>query len=495
MINKWFQSVVTLEEIAKSEASHPVEPVTIDELPEAIADVPWQHPTKHKIVGICAVVILIVIGWTLSSIYLSKITIADRDILAHSSDTKLASAISKQATDYRLTVAYPDGKKKHYPMSKLGLTVDKTASVKATRDQQHKFTQRISWWKPVPAAVVLKTNKPVLNNFIATETNVTVQPAQDAVLSIDKGDIRIADAVAGKQYGLAKPKTAIMTSVQSLRSSTIKLKTLTVNPPLTGSLLEPYKVRIKTTIDQPVSFTLGQTVITPTPADIANWLEITPDNKSKKVDVTVNSGKVLEYINNVASRYVHPAKAQIETKQQDDSMKVLVGGVDGVDVTNKSAVAADVAKTLLAGKGIELSLAVSHESFQTIATGSYDKWIEVDLTHKRMYAYEKDNLVKTELITAGAPSTPTVTGQYAIYAKYDQQDMRGNNVDGSRYFQPNVRWISYFYRDYAIHGNYWRPLSYFGNINSSHGCVSLVNSEAEWMYSWAPIGTPVVVHK
>ena len=59
---------------------------------------------------------------------------------------------------------------------------------------------------------------------------------------------------------------------------------------------------------------------------------------------------------------------------------------------------------------------------------------------------------------------------------------------------PDVKWINYFYRDYAIHGNYWRPLSYFGNINSSHGCVGLEDTEAEWIYSWAPIGTPVIVH-
>ncbi len=107
---------------------------------------------------------------------------------------------------------------------------------------------------------------------------------------------------------------------------------------------------------------------------------------------------------------------------------------------------------------------------------------------------KKSNLVRTELISAGEPASPTVTGQFAIYSKYGQQDMRGNNVDGSRYFQPHVRWISYFYKDYAIHGNYWRPLSYFGNINSSHGCVSMVDSEAEVIYNWAPVGTPVIVH-
>jgi len=72
--------------------------------------------------------------------------------------------------------------------------------------------------------------------------------------------------------------------------------------------------------------------------------------------------------------------------------------------------------------------------------------------------------------------------------------MSGPNTDGSRYVQPNVPWVNYFYRDYAIHGNYWRPTSYFGNVNSSHGCVGLLTNDAAWLYAWAPIGTAVVVH-
>ncbi|MDB5171070.1 MAG: hypothetical protein JWO35_764 [Candidatus Saccharibacteria bacterium] len=479
---------MSLEELPSGE---PPEPTITDTEPTK----PSRRRVKLYVAGAVAALSVIAVGWLLSSVYLSKIMVAGVAIPARSSDTSLASTLNTRATTYRLAVAYPNGTKKQYPLSQLGFTLDKNASVQATRHQQHKFAQRLKWWQPVPASVVMKTNKAALNNFIATEANVTVQPSRDAVLSIEKGEIRITDAVAGKQYGLAQPQKTILASAHSLKSGTIKLKTLTVNPALTASLLEPYKARLDKTINQPISFTVGDKTITPSPADIASWLEITPDDKSKKVDITVNSGKVQEYINDAAAAYVYPAKAQIETKQTDGTTRVLVAGVDGADVTNKSDAAATVAKTLLDGKGIGLPLSVSYESFQTITTGSYDKWIEVDLTHKRMYAYEKDNLVKTELVTAGAPSTPTVTGQYAIYAKYDQQDMRGNNVDGSRYFQPNVRWINYFYKDYAVHGNYWRPLSYFGNVNSSHGCVSLVDSEAEWMYSWAPIGTPVVVHK
>jgi len=98
------------------------------------------------------------------------------------------------------------------------------------------------------------------------------------------------------------------------------------------------------------------------------------------------------------------------------------------------------------------------------------------------------------LISAGAPETPTPLGQYKIYAKFTRQDMRGFNPNGTKYFQPNVQWINYFYAGNAIHGNYWRPTSWFGNRNSSHGCVSLPNDEAKWVYDWTPIGTPIVTH-
>lgn len=469
-LRRWFQRVVHLEEYQ-----------------------PGQPATKRRALLIVAIFAIILLDWALCSVYLSRITVGTVNVAGRASNATLSKIIDKQAAAYQLTIKQPDGAKKQYSLEQLGLAIDTQKSILQTRQQQT-FFHRLTWWQPIEASIVLTVDKATFNKFIATETSVAVQPPQDAVLSIEDGEIKITDAVVGKQHRLGWPKGTLLSSAKSLHPSTIELKTVTINPPLTERILAPYKSSLERTINQPVSFKIDGETITPTPAEIAAWLEITPDNKGKKVDITVNSGKVQEYIDNAAGAYIRPAKAQVETQQPDGSRKVLVAGVNGIDVTNKDATATKVAKRLLEGEGLNLPLTVSYESFQTITTGSYGKWIEVDLTHKRLYAYERDTLVKTNLVSAGAPETPTVTGQYSIYAKFDQQDMRGNNVDGSRYFQPHVRWINYFYRDYAIHGNYWRPTSYFGNINSSHGCVSMPDSEAEWIYTWAPIGTPVIVH-
>ncbi len=144
--------------------------------------------------------------------------------------------------------------------------------------------------------------------------------------------------------------------------------------------------------------------------------------------------------------------------------------------------------------GYSRELSIDDAAFKTVNAETYDKWLVVDLTNKRMAAYEGSTLIRTFNVSAGAPATPTVVGQYKIFAKVRRQNMSGLNTDGSTYFQPNVEWTNYFYGDYAIHGNYWRPTSWFGNINSSHGCVGITNPEAQWIFEWAPVGTTVITH-
>ncbi|GCE30737.1 hypothetical protein KDA_62210 [Dictyobacter alpinus] len=34
----------------------------------------------------------------------------------------------------------------------------------------------------------------------------------------------------------------------------------------------------------------------------------------------------------------------------------------------------------------------------------------------------------------------------------------------------------------------------YGPQNGSHGCISMPYASARWLYTWAPIGTPVRIH-
>lgn len=116
-----------------------------------------------------------------------------------------------------------------------------------------------------------------------------------------------------------------------------------------------------------------------------------------------------------------------------------------------------------------------------------ERWIDVDLSQQRVYAYEGDQIVNTFLVSTGAYGTPTVTGQYRIYVKY-----RLANMSGPGYNLPDVPFVMYFYKGYGLHGTYWH--SNFGTP-MSHGCVNLKTKEARWLFEWASVGTIVYVHR
>jgi lipoprotein-anchoring transpeptidase ErfK/SrfK len=111
--------------------------------------------------------------------------------------------------------------------------------------------------------------------------------------------------------------------------------------------------------------------------------------------------------------------------------------------------------------------------------------ILVSTAEQRIYAYEHGEMVRTHLVSTGTAATPTVLGDYRIYARLVADDMRGPD-----YFLPQVPYTMYFYQGYAIHGTYWH--NSFGRP-MSHGCVNLPVAEAEWFFNFADQGTLVRV--
>ncbi len=121
-----------------------------------------------------------------------------------------------------------------------------------------------------------------------------------------------------------------------------------------------------------------------------------------------------------------------------------------------------------------------------VSMGNGVRWIDVNLTHQMVYAYEGNTVVNSFLVSTGTWAHPTVTGKFAIYIK-----LRSGSMSGPGYFLPNVPYIMYFYKSYGLHGTYWHHN--FGTP-MSHGCVNLRTDDAAWLYNWSSLGTVVNVH-
>jgi len=125
-------------------------------------------------------------------------------------------------------------------------------------------------------------------------------------------------------------------------------------------------------------------------------------------------------------------------------------------------------------------------------------WLDVDLNvPARVYAYEGDELVNSFLTIKGAGPRPTPTGVFTILRRVANETMNSDTIGIPRfgpggYYLTNVLFTQYFTGDGAsLHYNYWSSV---WGYPGSHGCLGLTYKDSAWLWEWAHVGTPVVIH-
>ena len=219
---------------------------------------------------------------------------------------------------------------------------------------------------------------------------------------------------------------------------------------------------------------------TPTAAPPTPTTALTTPASAMVSNYTVQPGDSLSAI---ATRYNTTVDALLSLNNLANpntlyvGQKLLVPGAGATVTTVASIAAAPTPKPVVNSAPAPAS---------TGSTNRSGKWIDVNLSQQRLTAYEGQASVFSSAVSTGVSIHPTVVGTFNIYVKYDSQAMSGPG-----YYLPGVPYVMYFYQAYAIHGTYWHHN--FGHP-MSHGCVNMPTEAARFMYNWAAIGTPVVVH-
>jgi hypothetical protein len=90
----------------------------------------------------------------------------------------------------------------------------------------------------------------------------------------------------------------------------------------------------------------------------------------------------------------------------------------------------------------------------------------------------------------GIPGAETEDGTFPVYERFEETTMSGENPDGTKYNDPGIKWVSYFNGGDALHefdrASYGSP--------QSLGCVEMPGEEAEAIWPYTPIGTPVTIN-
>jgi Sporulation and spore germination/L,D-transpeptidase catalytic domain/Putative peptidoglycan binding domain len=163
---------------------------------------------------------------------------------------------------------------------------------------------------------------------------------------------------------------------------------------------------------------------------------------------------------------------------------LAVSSVDGVagEETRFAVIAfqkwARLARDGVAGPQTRAALAAAGRPSAITSGGG--RRVEVLLDRQLALAIESNHVVRAIHVSTGAPGFGTPAGSYSVFRK----EVRSWSVP----FKVWLPWASYFVGGIAFHEYPDVPVS-----PASHGCVRTPHYDAQWLYNFTPIGTPVRV--
>lgn len=131
-----------------------------------------------------------------------------------------------------------------------------------------------------------------------------------------------------------------------------------------------------------------------------------------------------------------------------------------------------------------------------VAPPTESKWITINKTKRILTFYENKNVLQKYPIAIGNPPSLTPNGKFAIVSKVINPAWGGGGfakpVKGGVPQNPlGYRWMGLSYKNgstLGIHGNN-SPYSIGKNI--SHGCIRMINSDVEQLFTVVPKSAPV----
>lgn len=316
-------------------------------------------------------------------------------------------------------------------------------------------------------------------------TTIEEEPI-NASLSVSHGQIILTSSKKGRGLDKDKLKDDLKNMINS---GELSGKIVMSTSDLTPKILEKDTLEAKTQAEKylssaPIIVTFEDSAWEADRSEIGSWIKFSEDEN--KLIASVNPAGFVGWI---AKRVeINPIDREIE----DGTNNLLADGQDGRGVAS-STLTAQIRQTLQNGQPATFALVTfaiprgEKIIYPHAQPGRYEgRYIDINLSEQTLYAFEGNNLVNQFLVSTGKRGYATPTGEFHVYGKN-----RSTLMDGPDYYLPNVEWVSWFYGDYSIHGTYWH--SNFGHT-MSHGCVNASNADAEWVYNWNDIGTPVYVH-
>ena len=339
-----------------------------------------------------------------------------------------------------------------------------------------------------------------LYKFTSDVVQAIGTPPKNATVVVDNGDIKTVADAPGLGIDRSQVSKLLADSMAGVSDATFVLKPEVLPADIQLPQTEPAKQQVANYLGLQFDLVYEDRHFIPTAKEMGYWVQVLPDREinASQLVVEISEQEVRGYIQSVANQInKNPVNKKVVVANGKSSVERE--GQDGIALNQEAAVQA-LMKALRDQTGAVIALTTTPVPFKTETTRTVSldapKYIEINLSSQRLWAYENGQVVYVSPITSGATGAGlgTVTGLFSIYYKTTNTYLNGRSYGYN--YNVHVNYWMPFYLGYGLHDAAWR--SSFGGSDyyygGSHGCVNLPDATASFIYDWSEVGTPVWVH-
>lgn len=413
------------------------------------------------------------------------------------------------ATNVTLTV---EGKTTKASLNEAGISVDADETADAAMKGSTSFPAFVSaLFSERDIEPVVTVSDESIKKLAASANSTLTSEMKDAsvIVAQDGQSFTVTPAQMGNGVSAEDVAAAVKQAGATLTSVTQDVSVHQMEPSITTENAQAAAEKANALLETNIEISDGIDTFSAERSDKVQWVEFLTKDDGSLDTPSISTVKVADWVNALAA--TTDVKPQNRVDNVDSSGNVLTvarEGKKGLKTNNTEQVTKDIIAAMTDGKayeglfhyddvepGSETKQVAEGTENLVYQAAEGEKWVDISLADNSVTAYIGGKVAGGPYyMVPGAPDTPTVTGTFHVYLKYDVQTMRGENADGTKYETEGVPWVTYFTGSYAMHGAPWRSSFGWSGYGGSHGCVNMPVDAAKFIYDWTDMGDTVVVH-
>lgn len=435
-----------------------------------------------------------------------RVKIADIELSGKTKQQAITLLESKKTNVLTKNVTLTAGDKSATAkVSDTGLSIDTNKSVNEAYavGRNNKFLVQIylsamTILKPNSINLAVSVDEEKFNSFVSSQIpGLGIEP-KNAELKIENGVLSEIPEQSGQVANsgdLAQKIISLSGNNDTTESFNIPLETNVVAPEIKIADLSSAEAAAQKYLSSNIVLNYNSQSYKPTKSDIGKWIVFSVSEGLYKTNLDDNVIKT--YLTTIAKNF---EIQRVDKKINAVDNSVIEEGREGLYL-NKDQALKDIKNQINSQNSFSIALATTTEApkevrvfpAEGIVPGRFEgKYIDIDLAQQKLCQIEFNTILACYTISSGKASTPTPVGTRYIQDK--------NPKAWSAPYGLWMPWWNGLGGGYGIHelpewpNGYKEGESHLGTP-VSHGCVRLGVGSAQVVYDWAPIGTPVYIHK